>query len=201
MIKSADNPHGLSGNIIKAISPAISASFSIDLEKCDILLFVKNVCDRRGKKPNSVGRPSAYTSGLCDKLIDVMATGLSLDAAAVEIGISPRTAYQWQRDIAEFSQAVEIGRAKALLVWEKRAIAVANGKPGNAAIISLGLRNRSRSASGWHEAIRNEHSSPDGQPMQIEQVTKLDTRTLTSEQRGALKAALLAVTAEVKITD
>jgi hypothetical protein len=148
-----------------------------------------------------IGRPTTYSPDLCDRLIDAMATGLSLDAAAVEIGISPRTAYQWQCDIPDFSQAIEIGRAKALLVWEKRALAIANGKPGNAQIISLGLRNRSRSASGWHEAVRNEHSGPDGQPIQLEQVTKIDTRRLTSEQRESLKAALLAVAAEVKKSD
>jgi hypothetical protein len=150
---------------------------------------------------HSVGRPSSYYPALCDKLIAAMATGLSLDAAAVEIGISPRTAYQWQRDIPEFSQAIEIGRAKALLVWEKRAIAVANGKPGNAQIISLGLRNRSRSASGWQEAVRTEHSGPDGQSMQVEQVTRLDVGSLTKEQRDTLRTILLAAKTEAKKAD
>lgn len=121
-----------------------------------------------------------------------MATGLSLDAAAAEIGVSPRTAYQWQRDISEFSHAIEVGRAKALLVWEKRAIDVAHGKPGNAQIISLGLRNRSRSASGWHEAVRNEHSGPDGAPVQVQQKSTLDVSKLTPEQRDALRELLTA---------
>lgn len=142
-----------------------------------------------------VGRPTAYNPDLCNKLIAAMATGLSLDAASAEVGISPRTAYRWQRDIPEFSQAVEEGRAKALAFWEKRAIAVANGGRGNAAIISLGLRNRSRSASGWHEAVRTEHSGPDGRPMQVEQRNVIDTRNLSPEQRQAFREFLLAAKA------
>jgi hypothetical protein len=120
-----------------------------------------------------------------------MATGLSLDAAAAEIGISPRSAYKFQRDVSEFAQAVEEGCALALAFWEKRAIAVASGKPGNAAIISLGLRNRSRSASGWHESVRTEHSGPDGQPVQVEQKSTIDVSVLNADQLRQLRELLL----------
>ena len=158
--------------------------------------------DHKAESRRPVGRPSAYCPDLCNKIINAIATGLSLDAAAAEIGISPRTAYQWQRDTPEFSQAIEIGRAKALLVLEKRAIAVANGKPGNAQIISLGLRNRSRSASGWQEAVRTEHSGPDGQPVQVEQkVTTLDTRSLTKVQRDTLREILLTAREKTPISE
>ena len=143
-----------------------------------------------GRNPS--GRPTAYSPDLCGRLVEVMATGLSLDAAAAEIGISPRSAYKFQRDVPEFAHAVEEGRAKALAFWERRAIAVANGQPGNAAIISLGLRNRSRSASGWHEAVRTEHSGPNGAPVQVEQTSVIDARLLTRDQRSALREILRA---------
>jgi hypothetical protein len=141
------------------------------------------------KRP--IGRPTAYSPDLCDRMVEATATGLSLDAAAAEIGISPRSAYKFQRDFREFAQAVEEGQAKALAFWEKRAIAVANGKPGNAAIISLGLRNRSRSAVGWHEAVRTEHAGVEGQPVQVEQKTTIDTSALNHEQLLQLRGLLL----------
>jgi hypothetical protein len=94
------------------------------------------------------GRSSEYRPEMCKQIIRAMSEGLSLDAAAGEIGISPRSACQWQRDIPEFSQAIETGRAKALLIWERRALAVAGGDAGNVAIMSLALRNLSRAASG-----------------------------------------------------
>jgi hypothetical protein len=121
-----------------------------------------------------------------------MATGLSLEAAAASCGIGPRTAFTWQNQHEEFRQAVEDGRARALLFWERRAIALANGEAGNAAIVALGLKNRARAASGWHDAQRLEHSGPEGGPVQLQPVRTIDARKLTPAQREALKAALLA---------
>jgi len=89
-----------------------------------------------------------------------MATGLSLEAAAAACGVWPRTAFTWQNQHVEFRQAVEDGRARALLFWERRAIALANGDAGTVAIVTLGLTNRCRAASGWHDAQCLEHSGP-----------------------------------------
>jgi hypothetical protein len=149
-----------------------------------------------GAKP--IGRPTDYRPEMCGKVIAAMATGLSLDAAAAEIGISPRSAYKFQREFPDFAQAVEQGRALSLAFWERRAIAVASGQAGNAAIISLGLRNRSRSASGWHEAVRTEHSGPDGQPMQVEQKSTIDVSALNSVQLHQLRDLLLLAKAGVE---
>ena len=77
-------------------------------------------------------------------------------------GIGPRTAFTWQTQHDEFRQAVEEGSIKSLFFWERRAIALASGEAGNAAVVTLGLKNRSRAASGWHDAQRLEHSRPDG---------------------------------------
>jgi hypothetical protein len=85
-----------------------------------------------------------------------MATGLSLEAAAAACGVGPRTAFTWQNQHGEFRQAVENSRARALLFWEWRAIALANGDAGTVAIVTLGLKNRCLAASGWHDAQRLE---------------------------------------------
>ena len=54
-------------------------------------------------------------------------------------GIGPRTAFTWQTQHDEFRQAVEEGRTKFLLFWERVAIALSKGEAGNAAIVTLGL--------------------------------------------------------------
>lgn len=146
------------------------------------------------KPTKRLGRPSEYRPEMCERIIQAMSEGLSLDAAAAEIGVSPRSCYQWQNDIPEFSQAIETGRAKALLAWERRAIAIAGGESGNAAIISLALRNRSRSAAGWHDAARLEHSGPGGAAIQM-QSTVLEAGSMTSEERDTLRALLQAAKA------
>ena len=97
----------------------------------------------------------------------------------------------WQNEHDEFRQAVEHGRARALLFWEKRAIALANGEPGNAAVVTLGLKNRSRAASGWHDAQRLEHSGPDGAAIRAEVVqSRVSLEALSSEQLEVIEAAL-----------
>lgn len=148
-----------------------------------------DISHRSVRRPG--GRPSSYTPDIGERIADAMATGLSLEAAAAACGVGPRTAFTWQNQHEEFRQAVEDGRARSLLFWERRAISLANGEAGNAAIVTLGLKNRSRAASGWHDAQRLEHSGPEGGPVQVEPMTTLDPRKLSPEQRDALEALIL----------
>jgi hypothetical protein len=139
------------------------------------------------------GRPTRYSREISDALVKAMATGLSLEAAAASIGISPRVVFDWQNRHPEFLQAVQEGRQQALLFWERRAIAMAEGAPGNAQLVTLALKNRSRAASGWHDAQRLEHTGGDGGPVQVQQVVKtIDATLLTREQRQALREAVMA---------
>jgi hypothetical protein len=141
------------------------------------------------------GRPVKYTPDIGGRLVNEMAKGFSLDAASVSCGISPRTAYNWCRTHPEFLHAIEEGRAASLLFWEKRAIALAGGKSGNAQLVSLALRNRSRSPSGWDaNTSRLEVSGPSGAPIQLSGPAPvvINARDLTIEQRENLKAILIA---------
>ena len=140
---------------------------------------------RSGVKPKSkrsVGRPSSYRRELCDRIIEAMASGLSAEAAAARIGISARSLFYWQQQHPEFLQAIQEGRQRSQLWWEERAIAMAKGGTGNAQIVMLGLRNRSRAAT--------EHSGPEGGPVQIEPRTVIDVQFLTHEQRAQFRSIL-----------
>ena len=91
-------------------------------------------------------------------------------------------------------QAIQEGRQKCLLWWERRALEMARGEPGNTQIVILGLKNRSRAAHGWHhDAQRLEHSGPDGAPLAIEAPASnaLDVKSMSPEDRDALKGILL----------
>ena len=74
---------------------------------------------------------------------------------------------------------------------------MAKGGSGNAQAIQWALRNRSRAASGWdHAHTKLEVSGPDGGAVQVQtEVTVIDARLLTQDQRAAFKQALLAVKA------
>ena len=120
-----------------------------------------------------------------------MATGLSAEAAAAKIGISARSLFYWQREHPEFLQAIQEGRQQGLLWWEKRALEMARGKPGNTQIVTLALRNRSRAAHGWNnEALKVEHRGSGG-PVPVEAAQIIDPRSLEPDERAALRAFLL----------
>jgi hypothetical protein len=138
------------------------------------------------------GRPTIYRPELGQQLIQAMAGGLSAEAAAAKIGISARSLFEWQKLQPEFLQAVQEGRHQAILFWEQRAIAIANGKPGNAQLVTLGLKNRSRAASGWHDITKTEVTGADGGAIQTEVKTTIDATALAPEARAALRAAILA---------
>ena len=145
------------------------------------------------KRP--VGRPTAYRPEMCELLIEAMAGGLSAEAAAAKIGIGARTLFTWQQQHPEFMQAIQEGRHQALLFWEQRAIAVAHGKPGNAQLITLALKNRSRAASGWHHDVtKTELTGADGGAIQTEVKTTIDASVLDPAARAALRAAIIAAT-------
>jgi hypothetical protein len=96
----------------------------------------------RDRKPKHLaGRPTNDGPEIGRKIADAMATGLSLEAAAASGWVGPRTAFTWQQQHDEFRQAVEDGRARSLLFWERRAIALGSGEAGNASIVTLGLKN------------------------------------------------------------
>jgi len=138
------------------------------------------------------GRPTTYTPSMGVQIADAMATGLCAEAAAAKVGISARSLFNWQQEYPEFMQAIQEGRQRALLWWEERAIAMAEGQPGSAQIVSLGLRNRSRAASGWVDSHKLEHSGADGAVLQQQGVATLDLRSLTDEELGLLDRVLRA---------
>jgi len=146
-------------------------------------------------KNSGPGRPTRYSKKIGDTLVEAMATGLSLEAAAASIGVSARAAFDWQNRHPEFLQAVQEGRQQALLFWERKAIAMAAGAPGNAQLVMLALKNRSRAASGWHDAQRLEHTGGDGGAIQTETRTVIDASALDPAARAALRAAMLTVKA------
>ena len=133
---------------------------------------------------------------MCDRLVEAMAEGLTAEAAAARIGISARSLFYWQQQHPEFLQAIQEGRQRSQLWWEERALAMASGETGNTQIVMLGLRNRSRAASGWNnDTVKLEHSGPEGGPVEVEAEHKIDIESLSHEQRDQLREILLAAKA------
>jgi hypothetical protein len=144
------------------------------------------------------GRPASYRQAYCDRVVELMAKGRSLDGCAALLGVHPDSLYEWRKVHPEFSVAVRAGRAAATALWETRLLDVAQGGSDNAQAIQWAPRNRSRAASGWdHAHAKLEVSGPDGGAVQLQtEVTVIDARLLTPEQRNVFKQVLLAARAQ-----
>jgi hypothetical protein len=148
------------------------------------------------KLKHAGGRPTLYRREMCDRLVDAMAGGLTAEAAAARIGISARSLFYWQQRHPEFLQAIQEGRQRSQLWWEERALAMASGEAGNTQIVMLGLRNRSRAATGWNnDTVKLEHTGPEGGPVEVKAEHKIDIESLSHEQRDQLREILLAAKA------
>ncbi len=161
------------------------------------IVIVSDMKQNIQRSPGSkhIGRPTSYRVEYCYRIVELMAAGRSLDGCAALLGVHPDSLNEWQRVHPEFSVAVRAGRAAATAFWETRLLDVAHGGSGNAQAIQWALRNRSRAASGWdHANAKLEVSGPDGGALQVQtEVTVIDARRLTADQRNAFKQALLAV--------
>ena len=76
------------------------------------------------------------------------------------------------------------------------------GGSGNAQAVQWALRSRSRASSGLdHADAKLEVSGPDGGAVQLQtEVTVIDARLLTPEQRNAFKQVLLAARAQGELS-
>jgi hypothetical protein len=58
--------------------------------------------------------------------------------------------------------------------------------------VVLGLRNRSRAATGWNnDTVKLEHTGPEGGPVEVKAEHKIDIASLEPEQRDQLREILL----------
>ena len=121
------------------------------------------------------GRPTKYDPDYCEAVIAFMAQGFSLTAWAGQIGISRSTVNVWAEANPEFSEALNVAKAKRLMFWEQTAINVAakgTGGPGAASVITFGLKNMG--GDEWVDTTKHEVTGKNGAPLQTESVFRLE---------------------------
>lgn len=97
--------------------------------------------------PHPGGRPSKYKPAFCEEIINLMGSGLSLTAAAAELGLARETVYAWEREIPEFSDAVKLARGKRTLKLERDLIGAQDGPTVTSRIFAL----KNACAAEWRE--------------------------------------------------
>jgi len=83
------------------------------------------------------GRPSEYKPEFGNEIISLMATGLSLTAAAAELGFHRDTINEWTKQFPEFSGAVKKAKGKRTLFLERRLLSAPDGPTVTSSIFAL----------------------------------------------------------------
>lgn len=101
------------------------------------------------------GRPTDYTKTLGEEILNLMAEGLSLAAAAAELGVHRQRVYEWVDRHPEFADTVKLAQAKRQLFLERRLLD--NGLAGPQ-ITSTIFALKNAGAADWREKQEVEHS-------------------------------------------
>jgi hypothetical protein len=93
------------------------------------------------------GRPTDYQPALGNEILELMATGLSLAAAAAELGIHRQRVYEWMERYPDFADTVKLAQAKRLLYLERRLLTAADGPTVTSTIFAL----KNASPEDWRD--------------------------------------------------
>ena len=83
------------------------------------------------------GRPTLYKGSYGEEMISLMAAGLSLTAAAAELGFHRDTIYTWEAAHPEFADALKLARGKRVLHLERGLLEATAGPSVTSRIFAL----------------------------------------------------------------
>jgi hypothetical protein len=100
------------------------------------------------------GRPTDFTPELGDQILDLMADGLSLAAAAAELDVHRQRVYEWEAKHPEFADTVKLARSKRQLFLERRLL----GAKESPVVVSTIFALKNAGAEDWRDKQEVEHS-------------------------------------------
>lgn len=113
------------------------------------------------------GRPLEFKDSFSEEIINLMASGLSLTAAAASLGFHRDTIYDWAKKNPIFSDALKLARGKRVLHLEKELLDAAEGPRVTARIFAL----KNADPTEWREKVDHEMTGKDGGAIQTENIS------------------------------
>lgn len=97
------------------------------------------------------GRPTDYREEYCEKLIEAMYEGKSVERFCRDIRIAKNTFYNWLKKYPELRDAFDLGRNDCEAYWEEWLVNRLESKDVNSNLVKLLMTNR----FGWSD--KQEH--------------------------------------------
>lgn len=112
-----------------------------------------------------VGRPTDFKPEYGEEILNTMATGLSLAAAAADLGIHRQRVYEWVDKHPEFADTIKLAQSKRQAFLERRLLK--DDLPGPQ-ITSTIFALKNAAAADWREKVDHELTGKDGGAIEIE---------------------------------
>ena len=109
------------------------------------------------------GRPTDFKPAMGEEILQSMAQGLSLAAAASYLGIHRQRVYEWMEKHSEFADTIKLAQAKRQAFLERRLLSAENGPVVTSTIFAL----KNAAPDDWREKQALEVTGKDGGPMEI----------------------------------
>ena len=121
---------------------------------------------KKGADAPKRGRPTEFKPSYGEEIVELMASGLSLTAAAAELGFHRQRVYEWEERHPEFADAVKLARGKRTLKLERDLLTASDGPTVTSRIFAL----KNAAPDEWRDKQQHEHSGPDGGPMPVTRI-------------------------------
>ncbi|WP_311044332.1 helix-turn-helix domain-containing protein [Rhizobium lentis] len=124
------------------------------MAKCQRADGIKfHAASQTGGQTMPAGRPTDWTPTLGEEILQLMSAGLSLAAAAAELGIHRQRVYEWVDRYPEFADTVKLAMAKRQLFLERRLLSADVGPVVTSTIFAL----KNAGAEDWRDKQELEH--------------------------------------------
>ena len=100
------------------------------------------------------GRPTDFKESYGEEILSLMATGLSLAAAAAELGIHRQRVYDWVEKHPEFADTISLAKSKRQLFLERRLLSADQSPVVTSTIFAL----KNAAGEDWRDKQEHEHT-------------------------------------------
>lgn len=111
------------------------------------------------------GRPTDYKPEYGEEILKTMAAGLSLAAAAADLGIHRQRVYEWVEKHPEFADTIKLAQSKRQAFLERRLL---NDELAGPQVTSTIFALKNAAAADWREKVDHELTGKDGGAIEID---------------------------------
>lgn len=91
------------------------------------------------------GRPTIYKPEFCERAIELLKQGASIEEIGLELDVGYSTIYEWMRDHEDFAEAIKKGREFSKAWWVKNGRTELHSGTFNSTLWYMNMKNR----FGW----------------------------------------------------